>query len=707
MAKNRRKRYIRPRAAPAPPSGQGTANSPGGNPPPGNASPNTSAGKTSASPGIDKKIVNAAGQAVKAGAAEVKNTSIDGIKGTGRYISEKAGQQFHAKISEAEQDNSALETAHKAERLGEAAVRSGVRKGAKLVRGHLKKMGDTGKKKARNVGKQPAANLGTARQAAQTVSAVNLSAAANPAAPAAIIITGVVNPVLPVAPTPPGKTKLHSGAAPAAVKPSALRFSPPAGGNTSTLRGIWNTPAAQLGTHVDFSPAKPGLVGRTLQNAKEAGMSGLRMGINKAALQLHNKIDQSTDDNGAVKLAHQAEQFAERPAKYALKKGTNYAAMPVKTVSNKARSYFRHKYLIRKKVFLTKHQSIVQARGVVMKAKAITREVIRNTKPVLIGLFVCLLMYFFYTMVVSPIVAVVSRAGAEYLVTTTYPVANEDITGSTVQWKELEVALQQRIENIETEFPDFDEYRYDVDPMEHNPFELISYLAAMHLEFTHAGVQAEILAIFNEVNNLQLVEEIEIRYRTVTKTDSDGNSYTEEEPYEWRILSIILKPKPFEEVVTPRLEAVDAKDLYDVFMGSGGNQQAFGNPFIFNWSGSVTSHYGNRKNPTGPGYEFHTGTDIAAPEGTPIRTIQDGVVVVAEYHSLYGNYIVVRNEAGISSLYAHCSALYGSVGDEVRQGQIIAAVGSTGNSNGNHLHIEIKLGSERVNPLFYIQAYDE
>jgi len=88
-------------------------------------------------------------------------------------------------------------------------------------------------------------------------------------------------------------------------------------------------------------------------------------------------------------------------------------------------------------------------------------------------------------------------------------------------------------------------------------------------------------------------------------------------------------------VVTPKLEAVDAKDLYEVYMGSGGNQRAFGNPFTFHWMNSITSYYGYRKNPTGPGYEFHTGLDIETPEDTPIRSVQNGTVVVADWHNLY------------------------------------------------------------------------
>ena len=650
MAKKRRKKpHTTAPPPPSPPPGGAPGSSPSGSDSAPGAAPS---GTHAESPGLGKKLVHTAGRVIVAGGNEIKNTAADGVKGTRRYITEKASEGVHAAVSQSEQDNAAVETAHKVERVGETLVQQGVRKGKEKAGECLKKAADE-----RNTDKNPA--------------------------------------------TPAHSGKLHHGAAPAAAaKASPLKFSNEYG---AALGAMWDTPAAEFGAHVDFGPAKPGLAGKTLGKGKDVVAGGIRAGVGRAALQFNNKIDQHGGDNSAVKVAHHAEQLAERPAKYVLKKGTNLAVKPVKTLSNKLRSRIRHKFLIRKQMFLARHKNIAQARGVVMKAKAIVRELFVRSKPVLTGLGICLALYFIMQMIVGPLTAAFTHAGAQYLVTTTYPVANQDITHSTVQWTELEIELEQRIENIEDEFPDIDEFRYDIQEMEFNPFELISFLAAMHLEFTHPEVQALIAEIFGEVNELQLIEQVEIRTRTVMGSDGEP----EEEEYEWRILYVILHPKPFVEVVTPRLEAADAKELFEIFMGSGGNQQAFGNPFAFNWLGNVTSHYGYRRNPTGPGFEFHTGIDIAAPGGTPIRSVQNGVVVVAQWHNLYGNYIVIRNELGISSLYAHCSEMFVSVGDVVRTGQIIAAVGSTGNSTGDHLHLELQIDSVRVNPIFFIQAYDD
>lgn len=695
-------RKIPIRAAPRP-----SPSEPGQNIPP--VSAPDSKGKTKQPP-VGKKYSPSSPAVQTLSSAIQKPFSVagDAAKGSLRYGGEKIHQKFHGAVSEAEQDNAALEVAHKAERIGESIVRKGLQKGAQMTRNSLKKMGDAGKKKNRNISKRPAADLGKARAETVAKETVDLADRAPAAAPRPKEIPGQSrgSPLPPTtgvlvfvkkAENMPEKSVLRFDAPEKAESKSALRFSTPhqAPRPPSSFKTVMAAPAAQLGASVDFAPKQPGALARGFHKGIESGKRGLRLGHEKAAMHIRGKIEQESGDNSAVKALDEAEQLAERPTKYVLKKGTNTAVQPVKTVANKARNAVRHRYLVYKKTFLAKHKSIAQARGVVMKTRAIVKEVVLKSKPVMTLLAACLMIYFVCSMVVGPITAILSQAGAEYLITTTYPVANEDITGSTVQWTALEVALQQRIDDIETEFPGFDEYRLDIDPMEHDPFELMAYLAAMHMEFTHPEVQAEIEALFHEVNGLQLVEETETRY------DAAGN------PYEWNILNVILKPQPFEDVIIPKLEAANAKELYDIFMGSGGNQQAFGNPFTFHWTNNISCYYGNRKNPTGEGYEFHTGLDIAAPADTPIRSVQDGTVVVSGWHDLYGNYMVIRNEANITTLYAHCSALYASVGDVVRQGQMIAAVGSTGNSTGNHLHLEIKLNGERVNPLFYIQAYNE
>ena len=98
----------------------------------------------------------------------------------------------------------------------------------------------------------------------------------------------------------------------------------------------------------------------------------------------------------------------------------------------------------------------------------------------------------------------------------------------------------------------------------------------------------------------------------------------------------------------------------------------------------------------------HTGLDIAAPNGTPINAAANGTVTYAGYHYSYGNLLIVTHANGVQTYYAHCSRLYVSVGASVSQGQTIAAVGSTGNSTGNHLHLEVRVNGTAYNPENYV-----
>ena len=94
--------------------------------------------------------------------------------------------------------------------------------------------------------------------------------------------------------------------------------------------------------------------------------------------------------------------------------------------------------------------------------------------------------------------------------------------------------------------------------------------------------------------------------------------------------------------------------------------------------------------------------DIAASTGTAIYAADGGTVVTVSYSSARGNYIVVSHGNGLTTLYQHCSAIYASVGDKVSQGDVIAAVGSTGISTGAHLHFEVWLNGVPVDPENYI-----
>ena len=113
---------------------------------------------------------------------------------------------------------------------------------------------------------------------------------------------------------------------------------------------------------------------------------------------------------------------------------------------------------------------------------------------------------------------------------------------------------------------------------------------------------------------------------------------------------------------------------------------------------------------SGFGYRWgrlHAGTDFAAPHGTPIYSTADGVVIHADWQSGYGRLIKIQHEFGIETRYAHLSKIRVNVGDRVSRGQKIGDMGNTGRSTGTHLHYEVRVGGEPVNPMIYIKAAND
>ena len=116
--------------------------------------------------------------------------------------------------------------------------------------------------------------------------------------------------------------------------------------------------------------------------------------------------------------------------------------------------------------------------------------------------------------------------------------------------------------------------------------------------------------------------------------------------------------------------------------------------------GNITSRYGVVESSVRD--HAHGGLDIAAPAGTAIKASAGGTISYSGWMSGYGYLIIIDHENGVQTYYGHCSKLYAKVGEEVEAGDVIAAVGSTGNSTGNHLHFEIRLNGTRVNPETYV-----
>ena len=116
-------------------------------------------------------------------------------------------------------------------------------------------------------------------------------------------------------------------------------------------------------------------------------------------------------------------------------------------------------------------------------------------------------------------------------------------------------------------------------------------------------------------------------------------------------------------------------------------------------SGVITSRFGASSSIR---RSSHTGLDISASAGTPIKAAASGTVTFSGYKGSYGNMLVISHGNGVQTYYCHCSKLYVGTGTKVSQGQTIAAVGSTGNSTGPHLHLEVRVNGVAYNPQNYV-----
>ncbi len=118
----------------------------------------------------------------------------------------------------------------------------------------------------------------------------------------------------------------------------------------------------------------------------------------------------------------------------------------------------------------------------------------------------------------------------------------------------------------------------------------------------------------------------------------------------------------------------------------------------------LSSTFGGRRDPMGRGRRYHAGVDLAAPRGTPILATADGVVVEAGRERGYGNIVKIQHELGFETVYAHQSKIRVKVGQQVSRGERIGDIGSTGRSTGSHLHYEVRVHGQPVNPMTYLEA---
>lgn len=348
----------------------------------------------------------------------------------------------------------------------------------------------------------------------------------------------------------------------------------------------------------------------------------------------------------------------------------------------------------------TKEAAVKSANFITKVAKKIQEIASRNVSLlVTIGIFALLLIMIMIMTAISSCGAMFSD-GMSTTLAGSYMSVPAEIDAADLAFSELEMKLQKQINNIETDYPDYDEYRYNLDAIGHDPFVLISYLSAVHTEFTASDVQSEIESLFEEMYELTLNPTTETRTRTVT--DPETGEETEEE-YTVTILEVTLTATDLGVVVAGHMNE-EQKEIYALYTETHGLTQQFYTPLNLYWYSYVSSYYGYRINPVTGQEQFHRGVDIVVPTGTTVLAAMDGTVTTATYDASYGNYVVIEDSNGYCTKYAHMDTLNVSAGQTVTHGTTIGTTGNTGSSTGSHLHIECLYNGEYYNPLFYFDV---
>ena len=383
---------------------------------------------------------------------------------------------------------------------------------------------------------------------------------------------------------------------------------------------------------------------------------------NAVAGKLHQEIRKTEDDNVGVESAHKSEEAVEtgvhlvregyrshklkpyRKAAQAERKleKANIEALFQKSVyenpaaASNPLSRWQQKQQIKKQYAAAKRaaQSGGSAAGAAQKtgkaAKTVKEKaqqagayVMRHKKGfgIALGLFliVCLLLN---TMSSCSMMA---QSIGSAISGTTYPSDDPELVAVEADYAAKEAALQAEIDNIESSHPGYDEYRYDLDMIGHDPHELAAYLSAVLQGYTRASAQAELERIFNAQYQLTLTEEVEVRYRTETRTDSEGNSYTVEVPYNYYILNVTLASKPISSVASELLTP-EQLEMYQVYRQTLGNK-----PLIFGGGSADTSDSESLA-----GVEFVNGTRPGNQAVVDIAKSQVGNVGGQPYWSWYG-----------------------------------------------------------------------
>ena len=403
---------------------------------------------------------------------------------------------------------------------------------------------------------------------------------------------------------------------------------------------------------LEDKPRPPSKLSHTVRDAPGNAVAG----------KLHQEIRKTEDDNVGVESAHKSEEAAEtgvhlvregyrshklKPyrktaqAERKLEKANIEALFQKSVYENPAAasnplSRWQQKQQIKKQYAAAKRaaQSGGSAAGAAQKtgkaAKTVKEKaqqagayVMRHKKGFGIVLAIFLLVCLLLNTMSS--CSMMAQSIGSAISGTTYPSDDPELVAVEADYAAKEAALQAEIDNIESSHPGYDEYRYDLDMIGHDPHELAAYLSAVLQGYTRASAQAELERIFAAQYQLTLTEEVEVRYRTETRTDSEGNEYDVEVPYNYYILNVTLTSKPISSVASELLTP-DQLEMYQVYRQTLGNK-----PLIFGGGSADTSDSESLA-----GVEFVNGTRPGNQAVVDIAKSQVGNVGGQPYWSWYG-----------------------------------------------------------------------
>ena len=379
----------------------------------------------------------------------------------------------------------------------------------------------------------------------------------------------------------------------------------------------------------------------------------------EAGIFVHNKIHSVEKDNSGLEGAHKSEELAERGAKYGarkLKQGyRSHKLKPYREAAKAEKAAFKanvnfqyHKALQENPQltsnpfsrFMQKQQIKRQYAKTAKKSGAATAKAAAGASQTaakkaaafagrhpagMIIAIAALLLFIMVSVGLSSCGAMFSGSMNSVL-GTSYTSEDSDLVATEQNYAAMENALQSEIDNIESTHPGYDEYRYDLDSIGHNPHELASYLTALLQSYTPQSAPAELDRIFEKQYTLTLTEEVEIRYRTETSTDPEtGETTTEEVPYEYYILNVKLENKPISSFVSELLTPQQL-EMFHVYLETSGNK-----PLIFGGGSPDGSPSEDLS-----GVEFVNGTRPGNQELMELAKQQVGNVGGYPYWSWYG-----------------------------------------------------------------------